>query len=451
MTTILKPPTANDEEDALVAGLMAEPRLMFDVSQIVTPENFYQVVAGQVFDAMLRIASAGKNPDLLTIAGDIASRGGSSEQATDYILRVMTNHSMTPGAGFDLTEYARRVKAFSKRRRALNAASTIARMAYDPATPVEETIRYMQGAGLEVAGLNDEAQTTTEAAGEWYSDFEQMIEAGKAPGLRTGIVEFDRAALLQAPRFVIFAAPPGGGKSTMMKRIAVSVAQIERRPVAVFTLEMNKVEYIRMIAAEVAGVDVSPAILKLHPDDRRAGLAKVKAAMSKIYGMTDTTLFIDDSPNITPAEIAFKCQAIKARMGDLALIVVDYAQLVTPDRTSRDGTRQDEVASVSRALKALAKSMRVPVVAGSQLNDQGQVRESRALNQDADALVMMTPDTGSLEIKITKFRQGATDQFVLRFDKKLSRIANFALPADSEEASQYAEWTGNKDIEKVQL
>lgn len=435
------PPNDPNAENAVVAGLMIDPGEAFKVAQIITPADFYQVAGGQSFGIILDLVRETKPVDVLMIESEAARRGLRADEVGQFIADAMTAHSMTVGAGFNVEEYARIIRANARRRRAIDKAQNVARMAFDPETAVDDVVRYMQGAALEIAGLDAEEVSTTEAAAQWFAEFEEMVESGRPSGLRTGIVEFDRAALLRPKRFVIFAAPPGGGKSTMMKRIGVSVARVERRPVAIFTLEMTAPEYIEMVAAEIAGVDVSPAILLKPRAEREADLARVRAAMTEIYRMTDKTLFIFDEPNITPAEIAFKCQALRARLGDLALVVVDYAQLVTPDRTAKDGTRQDEVAAVSRALKGMAKGLDVPVIAGSQLNDAGQVRESRALQQDADVVVMMKPDGVSLEISYTKFRRGSTAPFLLKFDKATSRIVSIALPQN--ERDEVEAWNRN--------
>ena len=268
-----------------------------------------------------------------------------------------------------------------------------------------------------MVGIHDALQDTLDNLESRYGDDSDLV------GVPTGFTELDRILYgLQPQNLVIVAARPGMGKTSLALGMARNVATQSGRPVVFFSMEMGTLELTKRLLAMEARVEATRLwTARLSEGD----WSRLSHAVGRLG---DAQLFIDDNPHCTVMEMRAKARRLRARYGDLALVVVDYIQLMTPSTTRRSENRQVEVSEISRGLKILARELECPVIALSQLNRQleyrqdkrpmlADLRESGGLEQDADVVTFIyrdevynpeSEDRGKAEIIVAKHRNGPT-------------------------------------------
>ena len=263
----------------------------------------------------------------------------------------------------------------------------------------------------------------------------------RSPASPPGYLDLDDLLLgLQPSNLVVVAARPGAGKTAFALGAAANVAMAARRPVLFFSMEMGTLELTKRMLAGEARVDARKLQTGKIPE---GDWTRISHAVGRL---AEAPLFIDDNPHCTVMEMRAKARRTKARHGDLALVVVDYLQLMTPSTNKRSENRQVEVAEISRGLKILARELECPVVALSQLNRQleyrqdkrpmlADLRESGSLEQDADVVVFLYRDEiynpesdqrGTAEVIVAKHRNGPTGVTRLAFLDFLAKFENMA-------------------------
>jgi replicative DNA helicase len=288
--------------------------------------------------------------------------------------------------------------------------------------------------------ISDSLVRLFDSVTETVDQLEQMYgNDGAITGVPTGYVDLDQQLLgLQPSNLVILAARPGAGKTAFMLGAAANVAMESRRPVLFFSMEMGSVELTKRMLSAEARVDAR----KLQTGNLTDGdWSRLNPAISHLG---EAPLFLDDNPHCTVMEMRAKARRIKARYGDLGLIVVDYLQLMSSPRRAEN--RQVEVSELSRGLKILARELECPVLVGSQLNRQleyrqdkrpmlADLRESGSIEQDADVVMFIYRDDvynpeseqkGVAEIIVAKHRNGATGTARLAFLDHIVKFANMA-------------------------
>jgi replicative DNA helicase len=286
-----------------------------------------------------------------------------------------------------------------------------------------------------MVGIHDALQETLDNLEARYGDASELV------GVPTGYTEVDAILHgLQRENLIIVAARPGMGKTSLALGMARNVATATGRPVVFFSMEMGTLELTKRLLAMEARVEATRLwTARLSDGDwSRLGHAVGRLAEAK--------LFIDDNPHCTVMEMRAKARRMRARYGDLALIVVDYIQLMTPSSSRRTENRQVEVSEISRGLKILARELECPVVALSQLNRQveyrqdkrpmlADLRESGGLEQDADVVTFIyrdevynpaSDDRGKAEIIVAKHRNGPTGKAELAFLPQRAEFENMA-------------------------
>jgi replicative DNA helicase len=346
----------------------------------------------------------------------------------------------TPAIG-NAARYARIVHEHSLLRRLIGAAGEIAEMGYELPEDVNQVIDQAETLVFAVAErrLTESVTDLDVALHEALDRIEARIEAGAGDiiGVPLGYTDVDHALLgLQPQGLYVVAAAPGHGKTSFVLGAATHVAMTLRRPVVFFSLEMSRAALTERILAAQARID--------HRRLRTGKLLetdwpKVTNALSHLTG---SPLVIDETSICTLLHMRARCRRVKARFGDLALVVVDYLQLMTS--TGRAENRQVEVAQFSRGLKLLAKDLDVPVLAASQISRNvehrqdkrpglSDLRESGSVEADSDALLCLyrdelynpdTQDKGIMEVLIRKHREGET-----RSDLKLAFLGHYSTLA----------------------
>ena len=356
---------------------------------------------------------------------------------------MLAIQASTP-ASANAGHYARIVNELALLRRLIAVAGDIAEMGYDMPDDVTDTLDRAESLVFEVAerrvsesmiGIRDALQDTLDNLEARYGQDSDLV------GVPTGYVEVDGILHgLQQSTLTILAARPGMGKTALALGMARNVATQTGRPVVFFSMEMGTLELTKRLLAMEARVDASKLwTARLGEDD----WSRLSHAVGRL---AEAQLYIDDNPHCTVMEMRAKARRMRARYGDLALIVVDYIQLMTPSTTRRAENRQVEVSEISRGLKILARELDCPVVALSQLNRQveyrqdkrpmlADLRESGGLEQDADVVAFIyrddvynpeSDDRGKAEVIIAKHRNGPTGKAELAFLPQRAEFENMA-------------------------
>ncbi|MSO17625.1 MAG: replicative DNA helicase [Actinobacteria bacterium] len=429
------------EESLLGAMLLSRDAISVATETRVETSDFYKPAHAHIYDAILALYALGEPVDPVTVAEElrrvdlIDALGG---RAT--LLRLQ---AQTP-ASANAVHYAKIVNELALLRRLIAVAGDIAEMGYTDTGEVIETLDRAESLVFEVAQhrVTDSMTNVHDALQMTLDQLESLFGSdGEITGARTGYTELDNMLLgLQPSNLIVVAARPGAGKTAFALGAAASVAMTARRPVMFFSMEMGVLELTKRLLAAEARVELRRLQTGNLPADDWTRLSH------GVGRLGEAPLFIDDNPHCTVMEMRAKARRVKARNGDLGLIVVDYLQLMTPSTSRRSENRQVEVAEISRGLKILARELDCPVMALSQLNRQleyrqdkrpmlADLRESGSLEQDADVVMFLyrddmynpnSEDRGMAEVIVSKHRNGPTGVTKLSFASNFTRFADMA-------------------------
>jgi replicative DNA helicase len=429
------------EESLLGAMMLSRDAITAAVEARVDIADFYKPSHGHVYDAIQSLYGQGEPADPVTVAEELRRAN-----LLDFVggrTALLEIQAATP-ASANAGHYARIVNELALLRRLIAVAGDIAEMGYDTPDDVVETLDRAESLVFEVAerrvsesmvGIQDALQSTLDDLEARYGDSSELV------GVPTGFLDLDSILYgLQKSNLVIVAARPGMGKTSLALGMARNVATTTGRPVVFFSMEMGTLELTKRLLAMEARVEATRLWTANISDSdwTRLGHAVGRLAEAKLY--------IDDNPHCTVMEMRAKARRMRARYGDLALIVVDYVQLMTPSTSRRLENRQVEVSEISRGLKILARELDCPVVALSQLNRQveyrqdkrpmlADLRESGGLEQDADVVTFIyrdevynpaSDDRGKAEIIVAKHRNGPTGKAELAFLPQRAEFENMA-------------------------
>ncbi|MEX0825757.1 MAG: replicative DNA helicase [Acidimicrobiia bacterium] len=436
------PPHNIEAEESVLGAVMLSADAANVALESLRSEDFYKPAHQTIWEAITALFDGNEPIDPITVS-DWLRRNESLDRVGGIgaITRLMEGVPSTSNVDY----YAGIVDETSVRRRLLRAGGEVGTFALRGDIPIEQAL---DSAEAEVFAVADRKMGEgLEPVGPMLKAALEKIEAlgdagGAVTGTPTGFHELDQIlAGLHPENLVVVAARPGMGKSTLAINIAANIAD-HKKPVALFTLEMSREEVVHRLLASLAGVDASKIKTGQLDVDR---WRKLSQASSKLYEMP---FYVDDSHDLTVTSIRAKCRRLK-RKGGLELVVVDYLQLMQGPRAAEN--RQQEIADISRSLKNLARELKVPVIAVSQLNRQlesrenkrprlGDLRESGAIEQDADVVLFIYRDdyydannpenAGIAEVEIAKHRAGARGTIKLAFAAEFNRFANLARRED---------------------
>lgn len=369
-------------EEAVLGSLLIDPPAIPRVAAILRPEDFYIVKNGWAYEAILAV---GESADLLTVGQRLSAAGRLDEAGGEGWLAQLTTAVPT---ALNVEAYARTVADHALRRRVLGACSAIAKRAYDMSAPAGDIAASAYDAlARATAGPSARRRVTLDEACDTLLADLASAESGSMPGAPTGIAALDRALSgLRPARLYVVAGLPGTGKTTLMLSMLIAAARAGRRA-AMWSCEMSETEMLSVCVSHIAGVSLAPGdIAALSRDARAEHMRRVADAMQTVRALPISLIA---APGITPAQLVQEARAMQAARG-LDVMAADYVQLMRAPQLARDATREQEVSSVAWGLKELAMALDVAVVAGSQVNDDGQLRESRAIEQHADAVLVLT-------------------------------------------------------------
>ncbi len=423
-----------EAEEAVLGSLLIDPEAIFRVSPFLRPDDFYIVKNGWIYEAILSLHERRQPADFVTVCDELENRGQLEEVGGPAYITYLINAVPT---SIHVEAYAHIVERTAIRRRLISAASQIASFAYQEDQNVDEVIDRAESVLFSVSQrrASRDLVPIRQVVADYYDRIAYLYEhRGEPLGVPTGFIDLDRLlGGLQRSDLVIIAARPGVGKTSLMLAIALAAARKYKQKVAIFSLEMSSEQLVQRLMSSETGIDSQRLRLgDLHEDEWPTF---VEAAGR----LSDTMLFIDDTPGLSAMQLRTKARRLHAEYG-LDLIMVDYLQLMSGDFRSEN--RVQEISYISRSLKGLARELNVPLVAASQLSRAveqrhdkrpilSDLRESGSIEQDADVVMfiyrdeMYNPDTelkNIADIIVAKHRHGPTGTVQLFFRKQLAQF-----------------------------
>lgn len=473
-----KPPQAIDIEEAVLGALMLEPNAISDIIDVINPDCFYKESNKKIFTAISNLASKHAPVDIFTISdelknlGDLEAVGG-----TVYLSQL----SMKIGAAAHIDYHAKILLQKYIQRELIGISYEVQRDSFDDSISVDDLLDNTQQKIFTLSDRNMKRDTQaiqfviSQAIDDLQST--QLREDGLS-GVPSGYTSIDRVTLGWQPSdLVIIAARPSVGKTAFVLTMARNMSVDHNVPVAFFSLEMSSLQLAKRLMISETGLE--PYKIK---GGKKLADYEWEQLNSKLTQLVKAPLYIDDTPSLSIYEFRSKARRLVANAG-VKMIIIDYLQLMTGPPELK-GMREQEVSSISRSLKSIAKELNIPIVALSQLSravetrggakrpQLSDLRESGAIEQDADIVMFihrpdyygLTDDNpelkGMTDIIIAKHRNGEVRDVQMRFrnsEVKFVDITDSALIADpfaSDGVETYsskmnkAEFMSNADFER---
>jgi replicative DNA helicase len=430
------PPHNAEAEQTVLASCMIDHTAVEKVVNLLSYDDFYYEANKEIYDSIKQIHMQNIPVDAVTVFEELKKRG-----KIDYIggfeyLATLTENIITSK---NVEAYCNIIREKSTLRKLISASQEIIEKSYKEDDDVQKIIELAEQRVFSIS-QNRSINSFSEIKEVLMNVFNQLEERAKSgggiTGLATGYTDLDRMTSgLQKSDLILIAARPSMGKTALALNIAMNVVK-NGASVALFSLEMSKEQYVQRIISQEAMVDSTKLRTGSLDDD---DWTRVINTMSLI---SDCKIFIDDTPSVTLFEMMSKCRRLKIEKG-LDLIVVDYLQLMSDG--GRTDNRQHEISNISRGLKTLARELNCPVLALSQLsrapelrNDHRPVmsdlRESGAIEQDADVVIMLYRDEyynkeesekkGITDVIITKQRNGPVGTVELAWIGQYTKFGN---------------------------
>ena len=451
VAAVKMPPHSIDAEQSVLGGLMLDNDAWDRVAEKVVEQDFYLRAHRFIFAAMSRLAESSHPIDIITVSEDLEA----NQQLDDvggfaYLGEIAKN---TPSAA-NILAYADIVRERAVVRDMISVAHDIADAGYDTQGRTSaELLDFAETKVFKIAEQRANANEGPEPINAILAKtIEKIDELFRSPhdgvtGVSTGYVDLDKMTNgMQPSDLIIVAARPSMGKTTFAMNLCEHAAITSDKPVLIFSLEMPSEQIMMRMLASLGRIDQTKVRTGQLEDEDWARLSSAIELLN-----TKGKMYIDDGSGLTPTEVRSRARRVAREHGGLSMIMVDYLQLMTVPGLSENRTL--EIAEISRSLKALAKELKVPVVALSQLNRSleqradkrpvnSDLRESGSIEQDADLIMFIyrdevynddSPDKGTAEVIIGKQRNGPIGRVRLTFHGRYSRFDNYAGSARFEE------------------
>jgi replicative DNA helicase len=434
------PPHSIEAEQAVLGALMLDNSTWDQLADRLAQEDFYRRDHQLIYEAIGKLSEGGHPCDAVTVSEHL-DRDGQLEDAGGlaYLGELAKD---TPSAS-NVRAYADIVRERSVMRQLIRIGRELADSGYAPDGQTSKEL--IEAAEQKVFGIAEQGVRRSQG----YSSIKSLLRDAvdridqlfnsdsSITGISTGLDRFDEmTAGLQRGDLVIVAARPSMGKTSLAMNLAEHAAIKEKKPVAIFSMEMSGEQLAMRMISSLGRVDQSRVRTGQLTDDDWPRIT------SAVTLMSEAPMFIDDTPALTPSELRARCRRLKREHG-LGLVVVDYLQLMQVAGTKEN--RATEISEISRGLKALAKELDVPVMALSQLNrnleqrpdkrpKMADLRESGSIEQDADVIVFIyrdevynpdSPHKGTAELIIEKQRNGPTGKVIATFLGSYTRFENY--------------------------
>ena len=431
------PPHDLEAEQAVIGSMLTDKEAVISAIETLSDEDFYREDNRLIYSAIMNLYNRGEPIDIITLKSELSSMGkfeavGGLEYLAELPEKVPTTANVD--------KYIKIVEEKSTLRTLIRTANELITLGYDPTQEVEE---LMDNAEKKIFGvMQNRAQKSYSSMRDilvdTFTELEELYNRKEhITGVPTGFIDLDyKTAGLHGSELILVAARPAMGKSAFALNIATNAAVRAKTPVAIFSLEMSKEQMANRILCSEALVDSNKVRTGKVEDDDWTKLAEASGILS------EAQIFIDDTPGISIMEIRAKCRKMKLEK-DIGLVVIDYLQLVQGSN-KRVGSREQEIAEISRSLKILAKEINVPVIALSQLSRAPEqrpdhrpmlsdLRESGSIEQDADIVMFLYRDDyynqdsdkkNVAEVILAKHRAGSTGTVELAWLGNFTKFAN---------------------------
>ncbi|MET3657666.1 replicative DNA helicase [Sporosarcina psychrophila] len=432
------PPHNNEAEQSVIGAIFLEPQALITAAELLMPEDFYRMAHEKIFQTMITLSDKGQAIDVVTVTEELSAKKELEDVGGISYLMEIANSVPTAA---NIVHYARIVEEKALLRRLIRVATSIVEDGYAREDEVEALLAEAEKKMMEVSNRKNagDFRHIKDVLVETYDSIELLhTQKGDVTGIPTGFRDLDKiTAGFQRNDLIIVAARPSVGKTAFALNVAQNVATKTDENVAIFSLEMGAEQLVmRMLCAEG---NIDAQVLRtgaLEAEDWR----KLTMAMGSL---SNAGIFIDDSPGIRVNDIRSKCRRLQQEHG-LGMIMIDYMQLIAGSGTKPGENRQQEVSEISRSLKSLARELKVPVIALSQLSRgveqrvdkrpmMSDLRESGSIEQDADIVSFLyredyydkeTENQNMIEIIIAKQRNGPTGTVTLAFAKEYNKFVN---------------------------
>ncbi|MCD0466546.1 MAG: replicative DNA helicase [Flavobacterium circumlabens] len=440
------PPQVLDLEEAVLGAMMIDKKGVDDVIDILQADAFYKDAHKFIFEAIVQLFTETQPIDLLTVSTQLKKNGKLELAGGDFYLIQLTQ-KIASSAHIEF--HSRIILQKFIQRSLIRISTEIIEDSYDETTDVFDLLDKAESKLYEVTqgNIKRSSETAQSLVLQAKKRIEEIAKQEGLSGVETGFTNLDKLTSGWQPSdLIIIAARPAMGKTAFVLSMARNMAIDFGHPVALFSLEMASVQLItRLISSETGLSSEKLRTGKLEPHEWEMLSTKVK-------NLEKAPLFIDDTPSLSIFDLRAKCRRLVSQHG-IKIIIVDYLQLMTAGGNSKGGgNREQEISTISRNLKALAKELNVPVIALSQLSRAvetrgsskrpllSDLRESGAIEQDADIVSFLyrpeyykidewdddeaSPTTGQAEIMIAKHRNGGIENVRLKFIGHLGKFDN---------------------------
>jgi len=439
------PPQAVDLEEVVLGAMMIDKKGVDEVIGLISADAFYKEAHQHIFEAIHFLFEDGQPIDLLTVSARLKHEKKLDQVGGEFYLIQLTQKVASSA---HIEYHARIIIQKFIQRSLIKVSSEIIEEAYDEGTDVFDLLDNAESKLYEITqgNLKRASETAQSLVMQAKKRIEEIANKEGLSGIPSGFSQVDKLTSGWQPSdLVIIAARPGMGKTALTLSMARNMAVEHQIPVAFFSLEMSSVQLItRLISSETG----------LSSEKLRTGNLEKhewEQLNVKVKGLEKAPLYIDDTPSLSIFDLRAKARRLASQFG-IKLIMIDYLQLMTGGSSNKSGNREQEISSISRNLKALAKELSVPVIALSQLSRAvetrggskrpllSDLRESGAIEQDADIVSFIyrpeyykidewddeerSPTAGQAEFIVAKHRNGGLDEIRLKFVGHLGRFEN---------------------------
>lgn len=439
------PPQAIDLEEVVLGAMMIDKKGVDETIDILHPDAFYKEAHKHIFDAIIKLFENSEPVDLLTVSSQLKKNGKLELSGGDYYLIQLTQ-KVSSSAHIEF--HARIILQKYIQRSLIKISNEIIEDSYEESTDVFDLLDKAESKLYEVTqgNVKRSSETAQSLVIQAKKRIEEISNKQGMSGIPSGFDNLDKLTSGWQPSdLIIIAARPGMGKTALTLSMARNIAVGRNIPVAFFSLEMSSVQLITRLISSETGLSSE----KLRNGNLQGH--EWEQLNVKVKGLEKAPLFIDDTPSLSIFDLRAKARRLSSQHG-IKLIVVDYLQLMTAGGSQKGGNREQEISTISRNLKALAKELDIPVIALSQLSRAvetrggskrpllSDLRESGAIEQDADIVSFIyrpeyykidewddderTPTAGQAEFIVAKHRNGALENIRLKFVGTLGKFEN---------------------------
>ena len=456
------PPQALDLEQSVLGALMIERQALTDVIDILKPNNFYKDSHKEIYQAIIDLFNNSEPVDLLTVTNQLKKNGKLDFVGGSYYVSQLTTRV---NSSSNIEFHSRIILEQSIKRQLIEVSGEVQKEAYEDTTDVFDLLDNAEQSLFDISeshvrkNYDQVKNLMKEAIDELES---KKTKKDGITGVHSGFIDLDNITSgWQKSDLIIIAGRPSMGKTALVLSMIRNAAIDHDMPMALFSLEMSSLQIVnRLISAEA----------ELDSDKIRKGNLKDyewQQLLHKTDQLNNAKIFIDDSPALSILELRAKSRRLKSQHG-IQCIIVDYLQLMSGEYGKTSGNREQEIASISRSLKAVAKELNIPVIALSQLSRAvetrggdkrpilSDLRESGSIEQDADMVLFVyradrydiTEDedgnltAGIAELLLRKNRNGPTGKIKLKFIERYAKFADFST-LDNREVSKFKSKANN--------